>query len=38
MALKVCFHIFGVKRFNDTNVVIVDVNNLIPLSIKVMSG
>ena len=35
MALEACFHIFGVKRFNDTNAVVVDVDNLIPLAVKI---
>ena len=38
MALEACFHIFGVKRFDDTYAVVVDVDNLIPLSVKVVGG
>lgn len=38
MALKACFHIFGIKRFDDTYAVVVDVDNLIPLSVKVVGG
>ena len=38
MALEACFHIFGVKRFDDTNTVVIDVDNLIPLAVKVVGG
>ena len=38
MALEACFHIFGVKRFDDTNTVVINVDNLIPLAVKIAGG
>ena len=38
MALEACFHIFGVKRFDDTNTVLINVDNLIPLAVKIEGG
>ena len=38
MALEACFHIFGVKRFDDTNTIVINVDNLIPLAVKIAGG
>ena len=34
MALEVCFHIFGIKRLDNTYVIVVDVDYLIPLAVR----
>ena len=38
MALEACFHIFGIKRFDDINTVVINVDNLIPLAVKIAGG